>query len=91
MDDVCFFSYYSYIQLLSLVDNIENSLRQKWLKSMKNIDSITDIGGIDADNDALLMRCFQNHKSYNSIRKFEKFIVLGRKGTGKTAIFKKFK
>jgi hypothetical protein len=57
---------------------------------MKNIDSIKNIGGIDADNDELLMSCFQNHESYNSIKKFEKFIVLGRKGTGKTAIFKKF-
>lgn len=57
---------------------------------MKKIETITNIGGIDADNDELLMNCFQNHDSYNSIKKFEKFIVLGRKGTGKTAIFKKF-
>lgn len=57
---------------------------------MKTIETIKNIGGIDADNDDLLMRCFQNHDSYNSIKNFEKFIVLGRKGTGKTAIFKKF-
>lgn len=57
---------------------------------MKSIETISNIGGIDADNDELLMKCFQNHESYNSIKNFEKFIVLGRKGTGKTAIFKKF-
>jgi hypothetical protein len=55
---------------------------------MKTIESIRSIGGIDADNDELLMKCFQNHDSYNEIKNFEKFIVLGRKGTGKTAIFK---
>lgn len=56
---------------------------------MKRIDTITSIGGIDADTDDLLMKCFQNHDSYNEIRDFRKFIVLGRKGTGKTAIFKR--
>ncbi|HLP53421.1 MAG TPA: hypothetical protein VK151_00245 [Fluviicola sp.] len=57
---------------------------------MKKIESIKSIGGIDADNDELLIKCFQNHNSYNQIKNLEKFIVLGRKGTGKTAIFKRF-
>ena len=57
---------------------------------MKSIDTIKSIGGIDADTDDLLMKCFQNHDAYNEIATFRKFIVLGRKGTGKTAIFKRF-
>lgn len=57
---------------------------------MKKIDSIKTIGGIDADTDELLMQCFQDHNSFNDIKELTKFIVLGRKGTGKTAIFKKF-
>jgi len=57
---------------------------------MKKLTTIKSIGGIDADNDDLLIKCFQNHNSYNEIKDFEKFIVLGRKGTGKTAIFKRF-
>ena len=57
---------------------------------MKKIETIKTIGGIDADTDDLLMQCFQNHHSYKEIKNLEKYIVLGRKGTGKTAIFKKF-
>lgn len=57
---------------------------------MKSIDTIKSIGGIDADTDGLLMKCFQNHDAFNEIEALQKFIVLGRKGTGKTAIFKRF-
>lgn len=57
---------------------------------MKKIETIKTIGGVDADTDDLLMQCFQNHTSYNEIKDLEKYLVLGRKGTGKTAIFKKF-
>ncbi len=56
---------------------------------MKELTTINTLGGIDADNDALLIKCFQNHESYLNLINFEKFIILGRKGTGKTAIFKK--
>lgn len=37
---------------------------------MKKLDSITTIGGIDADTDDLLMQCFQNHNAYNEIKNF---------------------
>ena len=56
---------------------------------MKKIIEIDKVGGIDADNDELLMKCFQNHETFTQLKNFEKFIILGRKGTGKTAIFKK--
>ena len=56
---------------------------------MKRIQDIKQLGGIDADNDELLIQCFQNHEAYQQLLRFEKHIILGRKGTGKTAIFKK--
>jgi hypothetical protein len=56
---------------------------------MKKIKEIESIGGIEADNDNLLMTCFQDHDAFKQLRDFKKQIILGRKGTGKTAIFKK--
>lgn len=56
---------------------------------MKDITTIKSLGGIDADNDELLINCFQDHESYQHLINFRKFIILGRKGTGKTAIFRK--
>ncbi|MES1181637.1 MAG: hypothetical protein ABUL44_02465 [Flavobacterium sp.] len=56
---------------------------------MNPLSSIDSLGGIDADNDQLLIKCFQNHDAYKQVIGFRKFIILGRKGTGKTAIFKK--
>ena len=56
---------------------------------MKQIQEIEKLGGIDADNDDLLIRCFQDHAAFIQLKNFEKHIILGRKGTGKTAIFKK--
>jgi len=46
-------------------------------------------GGIDADADELLKACFEDHEAYVSARDFKKFLVLGRKGSGKTAIYKR--
>ncbi|WP_146207270.1 P-loop ATPase, Sll1717 family [Nocardioides silvaticus] len=53
-----------------------------------SLDAIDNFGGIDADGDALLRACFTNHESYVSARDMSKFLVLGRKGAGKTAIYK---
>ncbi len=55
---------------------------------MKSISQIESIGGIDADNDDLLISCFQNHNAFKDVVDFKRCIVIGRKGTGKTAIFK---
>jgi hypothetical protein len=48
-----------------------------------------DFGAIDADNDELLRACFQDHPSYTRARDGRSFLILGRKGAGKTAIFKR--
>lgn len=55
-----------------------------------DLASVKDFGAIDADADALLRECFQNHPAYLAARSMERFLILGRKGSGKTAIFKKF-
>jgi hypothetical protein len=49
-----------------------------------------NFGAIDADADALLRECFQDHPAYLDARDLRRFLILGRKGAGKTAIFKKF-
>lgn len=54
-----------------------------------SLEKIENFGGIDADGDALLRACFADHECYVSARDMQKFLVLGRKGSGKTAIYKK--
>jgi hypothetical protein len=53
------------------------------------LDSIANFGAIDADEDALLRECFQNHPAYIAAKAHERWLILGRKGTGKTAIFRR--
>jgi hypothetical protein len=57
---------------------------------MKQLHEINSFGGIDADTDMLLDTCFENHEAYLKSKAHECFLVLGRKGSGKTAIFRKF-
>lgn len=46
-------------------------------------------GAIDADNDDLLLDTFEDHEAYQSLHEMDRFLVIGRKGAGKTAIFKR--
>jgi hypothetical protein len=46
-------------------------------------------GAIDADTDLLLDECFEDHEAYVQARDCSRFLLIGRKGSGKTAIFKK--
>ena|SRR5271157_3963576 len=50
---------------------------------------VADFGAIDAESDELLARCFETHASYREATDGRRFLVLGRKGSGKTAIYKK--
>lgn len=59
------------------------------VKNMKSLDTIDSFGAIDADNDEILLECFEDHEAFLDLISFKKFLVIGRKGTGKTAIFKK--
>lgn len=56
---------------------------------MKNLSLVDTFGGTDADNDDILLQAFEDHEAYLDILKFKKFLVIGKKGSGKTAIFKK--
>lgn len=56
---------------------------------MKSLGDISSFGGIDADADDLLDACFQDHEAYRQAVAHERFLIVGRKGSGKTAIFKK--
>lgn len=57
---------------------------------MKQLYEIETFGGIDADTDLLLDTCFERHEAYLESKEHKRFLVLGRKGSGKTAIFRKF-
>lgn len=54
-----------------------------------NLDAVENFGGIDADEDALLRECFQDHPAYLAAKSHDRWLVIGRKGSGKTAIFKR--
>lgn len=51
--------------------------------------NVESFGGIAADEDELLRECFQDHSAYLAARAGAKFLVTGRKGSGKTAIYQK--
>jgi hypothetical protein len=53
------------------------------------LTTLENFGGIDADEDILLRECFQDHPAYLSAKDHERWLVIGRKGSGKTAAFKR--
>ena len=56
---------------------------------MKKLELLDGFGAIDAESDTILLRAFEDHNSFEDVKKINKSVVIGRKGTGKTAIFKK--
>jgi hypothetical protein len=56
---------------------------------MKNLTEVESFGGIDADADNLLDNCFSDHEAYVEAKDHKRFLIVGRKGSGKTAIFRK--
>jgi hypothetical protein len=57
--------------------------------AVARLSRIGDFGGIDADADDLLRECFQDHPAYTAARNHDRYLIIGRKGSGKTAIFKR--
>lgn len=53
-----------------------------------NLLEISDFGTIDAENDKRLQDYFVQSESLKRIKDYEKSIIIGRKGAGKTAIYK---
>ena len=56
---------------------------------MRKLSDVKSFGGIEADADALLEDCFQDHAAYQTLLSHERPFVIGRKGSGKTAIFRR--
>jgi hypothetical protein len=56
---------------------------------MRALTAIDNFGAIDADNDELLLDCFEDHEAFIEVMNRRRFLVVGKKGSGKTAIFKK--
>jgi hypothetical protein len=56
---------------------------------MKDLRNVETFGGTDADNDDILLHAFEDHEAYLDIIALRRHMVIGKKGSGKTAIFKK--
>jgi hypothetical protein len=55
----------------------------------ENLRFIGDFGGIDASEDKVLLAAFEDHDSYNWAMNFAKPFIIGRKGSGKSAVYQK--
>lgn len=56
---------------------------------MKSLRDVPNFGGTDADADNLLDLAFQDHEAYTEAVNHRRPLVIGRKGSGKTAVYKK--
>ncbi|HUO43953.1 MAG TPA: hypothetical protein VMT94_03445 [Burkholderiales bacterium] len=56
---------------------------------MKQLAIVENFGGTDADNDDILLQAFEDHEAYRDVLAFRRHMIIGKKGSGKTAIFKK--
>ncbi|SPE44944.1 conserved hypothetical protein [Candidatus Sulfotelmatobacter sp. SbA7] len=56
---------------------------------MKALARVDNFGGTDADNDDILLQAFEDHEAYLDIIALRRHMIIGKKGSGKTAIFKK--
>ncbi|NTU73974.1 hypothetical protein HGB07_07510 [Candidatus Roizmanbacteria bacterium] len=56
---------------------------------MKSLKDVSNFGGTDADNDDILLQAFEDHEAYCDVVSFRRHMIIGKKGSGKTAIFKK--
>lgn len=56
---------------------------------MKSLADVGNFGGTDADNDDILLQAFEDHEAYLDVLALRRHMIIGKKGSGKTAIFKK--
>jgi hypothetical protein len=56
---------------------------------MKTLAEVETFGGTDADNDDILLQAFEDHEAYLDVLTLRRHMIIGKKGSGKTAIFKK--
>lgn len=60
------------------------------IRNMKKLIDIDKLGGIDADNDELLMQCFQDHEAYTNLTSFKNVLYWVEKVLGKLLYLRKF-
>jgi hypothetical protein len=56
---------------------------------MRALREVDNFGGTDADNDDILLQAFEDHEAYQDVIALRRHMIIGKKGSGKTAIFKK--
>jgi hypothetical protein len=56
---------------------------------VKPLETVDGFGGTDADNDDILLQAFEDHEAYLDVLALRRHMIIGKKGSGKTAIFKK--
>lgn len=56
---------------------------------IEKLKEVTTFGGIDASNDGMLLAAFEDHEAYKNAINLSRTIIIGRKGAGKSAIFKR--
>ncbi len=56
---------------------------------MRSLKEVQEFGKIDADSDELLRDAFEDHPAYTEALEGRRFLIAGRKGSGKTAIFRR--
>ncbi len=54
-----------------------------------DLSKVKNFGAIDADTDPLLDEAFETHEAYLQAKNHEKYVIVGRKGSGKTAIYRR--
>lgn len=55
---------------------------------MLDLKAVKNFGAVDADVDPLLDQAFETHAAYISAKDHERYVIIGRKGSGKTAIYR---
>ena len=56
---------------------------------MTNLRELENFGKVDAEEDPYLSECFETHEAFVSAQNHSRFLILGRKGSGKSAIYRK--
>jgi hypothetical protein len=54
---------------------------------MRALTEVENFGGTDADN--ILLQAFEDHEAYLDVMALRRHVIIGKKGSGKTAIFEK--
>ncbi len=54
----------------------------------KSLNQVSTFGAIDAESDDLLLDCFERPNALVDVLEGRRFLILGRKGSGKTAIYR---